>query len=256
MGSRLEDGRQNGAHPTKVGVGWSTVFLTRLRGSYVVQGSPCGPKELRASPQDHGWGSLLQIRHPPWNQQNVSRLEEKFLVDENEERNHKISVRVWQVSKGQGRSSEASWKSATFEHSQVEVEKHMHGLHRGFASHLAWVQLDMGHCRPPDQVGSLYARIHHLQDPTICRALPVTHCPLSWYPIDHYLWQRVYLYGIILGTTTQLFGNPSYSKFSLSPPDWWVNWTSQLNHRGYAPCLCSKRWSKMEPASLPRWVLI
>jgi hypothetical protein len=29
-----------------------------------------------------------------------------------------------------------------------------------------------------------------------------THCPLPWYPKDHYLWQRVYLCGMILGTTT------------------------------------------------------
>jgi hypothetical protein len=37
------------------------------------------------------------------------------------------------VLKGQGRSFEASWKSVTFEHYQVEVEKHLDGLHRGFA---------------------------------------------------------------------------------------------------------------------------
>jgi hypothetical protein len=50
----------------------------------------------------------------------------------------------------------------------VEVGKHLHGLHRGFASHLAWVQLDMGHCGLPDQVGSLYTHIHRIQGPTIC----------------------------------------------------------------------------------------
>jgi hypothetical protein len=66
------------------------------------------------------------------------------------------------MSKGQGRSFEASWNSATFEHSRVEVGKYLHGLHREFASHLTWVQLDMGHCGPPDQVGSLYTRIHHI----------------------------------------------------------------------------------------------
>jgi hypothetical protein len=60
----------------------------------VVQGSPCGPKELQASPQGHGWGSLLEILYPPQNKQNVSRLEEEFLVDENEEGNYKICVRV------------------------------------------------------------------------------------------------------------------------------------------------------------------
>jgi hypothetical protein len=91
------------------------------------------------------------------------------------------------VLKGQGRSFEASWKYATFEHSRVEVGKYLHGLNRGFTSHLARVQLDMGHCGPPDQVGSLYTRIHHLQGLIICQALPVTHCLLSWYPKDHYL---------------------------------------------------------------------
>jgi hypothetical protein len=40
------------------------------------------------------------------------------------------------MSKGQGRSFAASWKSATFERTRVEVGKHLHGLHRGFASHL------------------------------------------------------------------------------------------------------------------------
>jgi hypothetical protein len=28
----------------------------------------------------------------------------------------------------------------------VEMGKHLYGLHCGFASHLVWVQLDMGHC--------------------------------------------------------------------------------------------------------------
>jgi hypothetical protein len=60
----------------------------------VVQGLPCGPKELRALPQDHGWGPLLEIVLPPWNHQNVSTLKEEYLVDENEEGNHKICVRV------------------------------------------------------------------------------------------------------------------------------------------------------------------
>jgi hypothetical protein len=69
---------------------------------------------------------------------NVSRLEEEFLVDENEEENHEICVRVQHVSKGHDRSFEASWKSATIEHSGVEMGKHLHGLHRGFASHLTW----------------------------------------------------------------------------------------------------------------------
>jgi hypothetical protein len=91
------------------------MFPTRLRGSSMVQGLPCGPKELRASPEDHGWGSLLEILYPPRYQQNVSRLDEEFLVDENEEGNHKICVRVGPVLKGQGGSFEASWKSATFE---------------------------------------------------------------------------------------------------------------------------------------------
>jgi hypothetical protein len=70
--------------------------------------------------------------------------------------------------KGQGRSFEASWKSTTFEHSRVKVGKHLHGLHRGLASHLTWAQLDMGHCGPPNQVGSLYTCIHHIQGLTVC----------------------------------------------------------------------------------------
>jgi hypothetical protein len=39
-------------------------------------------------------GALLEILYPPQIQQNVSRLEEEFLVDKNEEGNHKICVRV------------------------------------------------------------------------------------------------------------------------------------------------------------------
>jgi hypothetical protein len=39
-------------------------------------------------------GALLEILYPPQNPQNVSRLEEEFLVDKNEEGNHKICVRV------------------------------------------------------------------------------------------------------------------------------------------------------------------
>jgi hypothetical protein len=103
----LVDGRWNGAHLMKVGVGWSTVFPIRLWRSSMVQGSPCGPKELWASSQDHGWCSLLQILYPPRNQQDVSRPEE-LLVDENEEANCKICVGVQHVSKGQGQSFKAS----------------------------------------------------------------------------------------------------------------------------------------------------
>jgi hypothetical protein len=37
---------------------------------------------------------MLEILYLPMNQQDVSRLEEEFLVDENEEGNRKICVRV------------------------------------------------------------------------------------------------------------------------------------------------------------------
>jgi hypothetical protein len=60
----------------------------------VVQGLSCGPKELRASPQDHGWGSLLEILYPLRNQQDVPRFEEEFRVDKDEERDCKICVEV------------------------------------------------------------------------------------------------------------------------------------------------------------------
>jgi hypothetical protein len=89
--------------------------------------------------------------------------------------------------KSQGQSFETSRKSTTLEHPRVEIGKHLHGLHRGFAPHLVWVQLDMGHCGPPNYVSSLYTGIHHIQGPTVCRALHITHCLLSWYPKDHYL---------------------------------------------------------------------
>jgi hypothetical protein len=252
---RLEDGHWDGAHPTKVRVTWSTVFLKRPRGNYVVQGSSYGPKDLRASPQDHGWGSLLEILYPPRNQQDVPRFDE-LLVDKDEERDCMICVRVWHVSKGQGRSFEASWKSATFDRSRVEVGKHLHKLHCGFASHLARVQFEMGHCGPPNQVSSLYTCIHHIYCLTVCQALPIAYWPLSWYPEDHYLWQRVYLCGTVLGTSTWLFGHPSYSKFSLSPLDWWANWMSQSSHWRYATCVCSEWWTDVGQASPTRWVLI
>jgi hypothetical protein len=251
---RVEDGRWNGAYPMKVGVGWSTMFPMRLRGSSVVQGSPCGPKELWSSPQDNGWGSLLEILHPPETTKMYQDLNKNFWWTRMKRKITRY-VLEWHVE-GSSRSFEACWKSTTIEHSWVEVRKYLHGLHRGFVSHLTCVQLDMGHCGPPDQVGSLYTCIHYIQGPTICWALPITHCPLSWYLEDYYLWQRVYLCGMILGTTTWLFGHPFHPQFILSSPDGWINWASQSNHQRYAPCLCSERWSKMGPASPTRWVLI
>jgi hypothetical protein len=41
-----------------------------------------------------------------------------------------------------------------------------------------------------------------LQGQIVRRALHITYCPLSWHPEDHYLWQRVYLCGTFLRTTT------------------------------------------------------
>jgi hypothetical protein len=56
----------------------------------MVQGSPCDSKRFRALSQDHGWGSLLSVFHPSENKQDVSRLKEEILVDENEVRDSKV----------------------------------------------------------------------------------------------------------------------------------------------------------------------
>jgi hypothetical protein len=147
---RSKNRHWNGSYLSKTRVGWSLMLSTRCWWSSMVQGPPSGSKGLQASPQDHGWGSLLQVFYPSRNQQDVSRLEEEFLVDKNEERNYEVCVRMWHRSKSQSWSFETSWKSTTVEHSWVEMEKYLHGFHRGFAPHLVWVQLDMGHCAPLD----------------------------------------------------------------------------------------------------------
>jgi hypothetical protein len=40
----------------------------------------------------------------------------------------------------------------------------MYGLHYGFAPHIVWVQLNMGHCGSSDEVHTLYTRIHELKE--------------------------------------------------------------------------------------------
>jgi hypothetical protein len=144
------NGHWNGSSPPKIGVGRSSILLTRCQWSSMVQGWPYGSEGLWTSPQDHGWGSLLSVFYPSENQQDVSRFEEKILVDENEARDSKVCIRVWHMSKSQGWSFETHWKPTTNEHSWVEMEKHLFGLHCGFASHLTWLQLNMGHCGPLD----------------------------------------------------------------------------------------------------------
>jgi hypothetical protein len=91
------------------------------------------------------------------------------------------------MSESQGQSFKTCRKPTTLEHSRVEMGKHLYGLHCGFASHLVWVQLNMGHHGPLDQVSSLHTRIHHLQGQTVCRALHITSGPLSWHAKNHHL---------------------------------------------------------------------
>jgi hypothetical protein len=90
------------------------------------------------------------------------------------------------MSKSQGRSPKTYRKPITLEHSRVEMGRHLDGLHCGFAPHLVWVQLDMGHCGSPDEVRPLYTRIHHLQGQVVCKVIYVTHRPLSWHTEDHH----------------------------------------------------------------------
>jgi hypothetical protein len=115
------------------------MFLRRCRWRPMVQGSSCGFERFQTSSQDHGWGSLLSIFYPSGNQQDVPRLEEEFLVDKNEARDNEVCVWMWHVSKSQDRSFETSRKSTTHEHSWVEMEKHLYGLHCGFTAHIVWV---------------------------------------------------------------------------------------------------------------------
>jgi hypothetical protein len=134
-----KNGRWNGSSPLKIGVGRSSMLPTRYRWSSMVQGSSHGSEGLWASPQDHGQGSLLAVFYSSGDQQDVSRFEEKNLVDKNEARDSKVCVWVWHLSKSQSQSFETHQKLATLEHSRVEMRKHLHGLHCGFISHLAWV---------------------------------------------------------------------------------------------------------------------
>jgi hypothetical protein len=222
----------------------------------MVQGPSCGSKRPRASLQDHGRGPLLAVFYPSRNQQDVSRFEEKILVDENEARDSEVCVQMWHLSKSQGWSFKTRWKPTTLKHSRVKMGKHIYGLHCGFAPNLAWVQLDMGHCGSPGEVCLLYTHIHHLQGQTVCRVIYVTHHPLSWHTEDYYFWQGIYLYCLLLGATTWMFGHPSYLKLSLSSSNWWTDRMSQSNHWRYTLCLCSDGWSEMGQAPSTSWVLI
>jgi hypothetical protein len=66
---RPKNGHWNGSSPPKSRVGRSAMLPTRCRWSSMVQGPPCGSEGLWASPQDHGWGSLLAVFYPSENQQ-------------------------------------------------------------------------------------------------------------------------------------------------------------------------------------------
>jgi hypothetical protein len=77
--------------------------------------------------------------YPSGNQQDVSRVEEEFLVDKNKARDSKVCVQKRHLSISQGRSVETHWKPTTLEHSRVEMRKHMYGLHCGFASHITCI---------------------------------------------------------------------------------------------------------------------
>jgi hypothetical protein len=59
----------------------------------------------------------------------------------------------------------------------------------------------MDHRGPLDQVSPLHTRIYYIKDQTVCRALHVTYCSLSWHPEDQYLQQRIYLSCLLLEAT-------------------------------------------------------
>jgi hypothetical protein len=136
---RLKNGRWNGPSSPKIKVGRSSMLPTRCWWSSMVQGPSRGSKGFWALPQDHGWGLLLMVFYPSGNQQDVSRFEEEFLVDKDEARDSNVCVPMRHLSTSQDRSFETRQKPTTLEQSLVEMGKHLYGLHRGFASHLAWV---------------------------------------------------------------------------------------------------------------------
>jgi hypothetical protein len=147
---RLKNGCWNGSSPPKIRVGRSSMIPIRYRWNSMIQGPSCCSEGLWASSQDHGWGLLLSVFYPFENQQDVSRFKEEFLVDENEVRDSEVCVRIWHMSKSQAWSFEIRWKPTTLELFRVKLGKHMYELHCGLASHLTWVQLDMGHRGPLD----------------------------------------------------------------------------------------------------------
>jgi hypothetical protein len=92
-----KDGCCNGSYPPKIRVGWSSMLPTGCRWSSMVQGPPCSSEGPWTSSQDYGWGSLLLVLYPSRNQQDISRLEEEFLVDKNEEGNCEVCVGMWHM---------------------------------------------------------------------------------------------------------------------------------------------------------------
>jgi hypothetical protein len=81
-----------------------------------------------------------------WHKNRVWQLEEEFLVDKNEVRDSEVCGRMWHMSKSQNRSFEAGQKSATLEHSRMEVGEYLYGLHCGFARTSCGYNINMGHC--------------------------------------------------------------------------------------------------------------
>jgi hypothetical protein len=98
---RPKNGRWNGSSPPKIGIGRSSMILTRCWWSSIIQGPSHGSKGLWASSQDHGRGPLLTVFYSSGNQQDVLRFEEEFLVDKNKARNSKVHVWVWHMLKSQ-----------------------------------------------------------------------------------------------------------------------------------------------------------
>ena len=132
----------------------------------------------------------------------------------------------------------------------MEVGENQHGFYCWTPDYSEGFWLNMGNCRPPDQVHALYSYENQLSTASVCRNLHSSDSTLAWSTKDHNLRLRTIVYSSLLGTLAPGLGNQTNQKFSIPSTNFWTDWVSEPNLGRYVESLCylvQGLWEKRLP---------
>ena len=120
----------------------------------------------------------------------------------------------------------------------MEVGGNQHGFCCWTPDYSEGFWLNMGNCRPPDQVRALHSCENQLSTASVCRNLHSSDSTLAWGTKNHCIRYRLSIHCSILGALAQAVWDQPCAKLCLAPSDLQTDWASESNLRRHAESLC------------------